>query len=208
MGPKEDAGPKLQPGDILVRDNGGGGSSGHTAIVKEVSGDVIGWDCGNASHWATPCEDTTIGAGFVSGDGRKGKIIRIEDAPEPPEKYKGYEGNTDVVSPVTGEIIEDIKYTNEKNLETNEKEEVGFIKIKVMTTEDFEAINPPVVEDIKDLSTLKEDEKDYAGIRYFYEDYKAAGVLGMNVYIEGIDVRIVDEALNLLNDPTIEEDEK
>ncbi len=207
LGPGESARDKLQPGDILVRDNGGGGSSGHTAIVKEVSGDVIGWDCGNASHWATPCEDTTIGAGFVDGDGRKGKIIRIEDAPEPPEKYKGYEGNTDVVSPVTGEIVEAGKtIVEKKNLETNEKEEVGYIKIKVMTTEDLEAIKPPKVENIKDLSDLKENEKKYAGIRYFYDEYEAAGVLGMYVYIEGFDVRIVDEALNLQNDSTIEED--
>ena len=196
----------LQPGDIIVRD-AGGGANGHTAIVKEINGgEVLGWDCGNASHWQTVCTETTIGSSFINGDGRDGKIIRIEDVPKSPEKYKGYEGNTDIVSPVTGEIVEAGKHTIQKNLETNETEEVGFIKLRAMTKEDFEALNPPKIENLKDISNLSDHEKDYAGFRYFYEDYKAAGVLGMYVYIEGIDVRIVDEALNLLDDSTIKED--
>lgn len=205
LGADQDAKPLLQPGDILVRDNGEGGAYGHTAIVKEVNGDVVGWDCGSASNWQTDCTETTIGSGFVSGDGRKGKIIRIEEIQKPAEKYKGYEGNTDVVSPVTGEIIEAGKQVI-KNIETNEEEEVGYIKLKVMTTEDFQALDPPTDFNIEDISDLDDEKKNYAGFRYFYEDYQYSGVLGMYIMLRGFDVRIVDENLNLTSDSTIRED--
>ena len=209
----QDAYPLLQPGDILVRDDGKGGKYGHTCIIKELDGgNIRGWDCGNSSHWRGQDnkEDTNISDSFVHSDKRAGKIIRVEEVYEiPAEKYEGYEGNTDVVSPITGEIVEVGKVTIQKNLETNETEEVGYIKLKVLTEEDYQAINqvfnPPKV-DPENMSSLTKEAKKFAGYKYFYEDYKAAGVLGMYVYIEGIDVRIADEGPVFKDDSTIMDD--
>ena len=78
----EDVTSKLQPGDILVRD-AGGGANGHINIIAEVSdGKVLAYDCGSESNW----NNSTAKAGkpidrtsFAKSDNRAGKIIRVSN---------------------------------------------------------------------------------------------------------------------------------
>ena len=73
---------KLQPGDILVRSDGGGGY-GHTNITVNVeNGTVWAYDCGNSSNWLNSGGEPYNATGFASGSGggsntRAGVIIRV-----------------------------------------------------------------------------------------------------------------------------------
>ena len=73
---------KLQPGDILVRSDGGGGS-GHVNITVSVEdGVVYSYDCGSESNWRNSGGQPYNATSFASGSGggsssRAGKIIRI-----------------------------------------------------------------------------------------------------------------------------------
>ena len=79
----EDVTGKLQPGDMLVRDDGTGGANGHINIVAEVKdGRIYVYDAGQSSNWLTasakagmPIENTN----FAKSDPRPGKIIRINN---------------------------------------------------------------------------------------------------------------------------------
>ena len=129
---------------------------------------------------------------FTKGDSRNrpGRIIRIEDPQTTGETYEGYEPYQDVVSPITGEIIEAGK-TNIKNIQTGVDEEVGYVKIRALEKADME-------------SYFNTDKEGYEGYKYFYEEYEQAGVNGYILYIEGFDLRTVDESLTLQkNDETI-----
>ena len=142
------------------------------------------YDCGDSSHWV---KDNIKGyaSGFSKGDSknRPGKIIRIEDPQTTGETYEGYEPYQDVVSPITGEIIEAGK-TKIKNIQTGVDEEVGYVKIRALEKADLD-------------SYFKTDQEGYEGYQYFYDEYDRAGVTGYILYIEGFDLRIVDESLNL-----------
>lgn len=81
----EDVTNKLQPGDILVRDNGG---AGHINItVKVEDGKVYAYDCGDTSATAwnesggQPLERTR----HAKSDSRPGKIIRVTTKPNTEE---------------------------------------------------------------------------------------------------------------------------
>ena len=182
---------KLQAGDILVRDDGGGeGAHGHVQFIYSIEpdGTVLTYDCGDTSHWVKENEN-----GYASdfyADSRPGRIIRIENPQNNGETYEGYEPYQDVVSPITGEIIEAGK-TNIKNIQTGVDEEVGYVKIRALEKADME-------------SYFNTDKEGYEGYKYFYEEYEQAGVKGYILYIEGFDLRTVDESLTLQkNDETI-----
>lgn len=69
----------LKAGDILVRDNGDGGSSGHMNIIVSVdSGKVMAYDAGSRSNWQNSNGNPIDKTEFAKSDKRKGKIIRIK----------------------------------------------------------------------------------------------------------------------------------
>ena len=191
----EDCTSKLQPGDLLVRQTADK-KHGHIQIIKEISpnGNVVAYDCGNDTHWANQYRNGyTSWSAFAKGTGEingtlygAGKIIRIEDSIN---KFTGFNGYEDVVTPITGEIIE-AGTTEIENIETNQKENVGFIKIRAINKSDVEAY-------------INENDENYEGYKYFYEEYETAGITDYILYIEGFDLRIVDQNLSLLNDSAI-----
>ena len=122
----EDARPKLEPGDILVRYTDGG--THHVCIVKDPDGDggVWTWDCGSQSHWDSMdnLDHTITRESFVGDNDAPGKIIRIDSKKKESGVYEGYKGNEAVVSPVTGILLEYGRYTDESvNKNTKETEE-------------------------------------------------------------------------------------
>ena len=121
----EDARPKLEPGDILVRWNGDDATH-HVCICKEVQDDGTVWtyDCGSQSHWNTMdnLDHTTTRESFVGVCDAPGKIIRIDSTVKKKgEMYTGYNGNEAVVSPVTGVLLEYGTYSDEKDSITDEE---------------------------------------------------------------------------------------
>ena len=196
VGPGADCSNQIQPGDIFVRDDGGGQDAhGHVQFIYSIEpdGTVLTYDCGSsdASNWRME-NINGYASNFTKGDSRNrpGRIIRIEDPQTTGETYEGYEPYQDVVSPITGEIIEAGK-TNIKNIQTGVDEEVGYVKIRALEKADME-------------SYFNTDKEGYEGYKYFYEEYEQAGVNGYILYIEGFDLRTVDESLTLQkNDETI-----
>ncbi|MCR5186104.1 MAG: CHAP domain-containing protein [Clostridia bacterium] len=180
---------KLQPGDILVRDDGAGtGAHGHTQVIKEVQGGTtIVYDCGAESHWVKENREGDTSNFFA--DDRPGVIIRIEGVTkEEPKPYEGYEAGQLVVSPVTGVVI-DAGMTRKDsskeklNLDTELNENVGYIKIRVLDDQDYKAIFGNA-----DAESLADDLKGYA---YFLEEYKRANVSGNVMYIEGFNLELL-----------------
>lgn len=76
----EDVTNKLQPGDILVRDNGGGvGAAGHMNItVSAENGTVMAYDCGSEKNWKNSGGNPVDKTAFAKTDSRPGKIIRVK----------------------------------------------------------------------------------------------------------------------------------
>lgn len=81
VAPYENVISKIKPGDILVRD-AGGGAYGHIHIIAEITknGRVLAYDCGDESFWnnvtsraGMPYDNTS----FDTSDYRAGKIIRV-----------------------------------------------------------------------------------------------------------------------------------
>ena len=160
-------------------------------IIKEIApnGDIITYDCGKATHWESKYINGFRWNGFASGadaPDAPGKIIRIENAAK---QFTGFDGYENVVSPITGEIIE-AGTTKIENLETKVEEEVGFVKIRAINKSDVEAY-------------INENDENYEGYKCFYEAYNLAGITDYILYIEGFDVRIVDENLNFTNDEAL-----
>ena len=178
----EDCSSQLQPGDLLVRDDGS--NNGHIQFILSIEpdGTVMTYDCGASGHWVKE-NIKGYASTFSKTDSRPGKIIRIEDAQITGETYEGYAPYQDVVSPITGEIIEAGK-TPIKNVQTGVEEEVGYIKIRALEKADLD-------------SYFNTDQEGYEGYHYFYDEYDRAGVTGYILYIEGFDLRIVDKSLNL-----------
>nr|MCR5186554.1 C39 family peptidase [Clostridia bacterium] len=109
---------------------------------------------------------------------------------ETPNPYEGYEAGQLVVSPVTGVVI-DAGMTNpgnskdKLNLDTELKESVGFVKIRVLDEKDYKAIFGDA-----DPDSLDDDLKGYA---YFLEEYKRANVEGSIMYIEGFNLELLSD---------------
>ena len=77
----EDVTSKLKPGDILVRDDGGGGSGGHINITVDVKdGKVMAFDCGKEDVWRNSGGNSVDKTSFAK-DSRPGKIIRVNTQP-------------------------------------------------------------------------------------------------------------------------------
>ena len=184
----EDCSGKLQEGDILVREGEG---THHVQIIKEIdpSGNVIVYDCGSTSNWSQENLEGMVYNSFSKTNPAPGKIIRVEDPSNKGVEFKGYEGYQDVVSPISGEIIE-AGTTTINNIETGVEEDVGFIKIRALSEEDVEAY-------------FNSEDETLEGYKYYLEEYERAGVCDYILYIEGFDLRIVNESLQLTNDPAI-----
>lgn len=78
----QDVSSMLQPGDILVRDNGGGvGAAGHINITVSVEdGKVMAYDCGSSSNWKNSGGEPVDKTKFAASDSRPGKIIRVNSS--------------------------------------------------------------------------------------------------------------------------------
>ncbi len=110
------------------------------------------------------------------------------------EKYKGYEGGELVVSPVTGIVLEAGTKQKITNIETGKIEAVGFVKIRVLDKIDYELIKS------KAETNDDEEKKKYAGYKYFLEDYMDQAVAGNIFYIEGFNLELFDDNVNLRTD--------
>ncbi len=76
VGAGEDVTSKLQPGDILVRDDGS--NNGHMNItVSAESGKVMAYDCGSENNWRNSGGNSVDKTRFAASDSRPGKIIRV-----------------------------------------------------------------------------------------------------------------------------------
>ncbi len=82
VGAGEDVTSKLQPGDILVRDDGS--NNGHMNITVSVdNGKVMSYDCGDTTGqtWRNSGGNPVDKTRFAASDSRPGKIIRVTTKP-------------------------------------------------------------------------------------------------------------------------------
>ena len=123
--------------------------------------------------------------------------------PKRRDNYNGYPGNVDVVSPITGEIIDAGEVTI-TNIQTNELETVGYVKIRALTAEDIGTCIPDtdisnmenpktVVPRLKVGSNAEKEEYYYGGYKLFLQEYQNAKVNGYILYMEGFDLRLVEK---------------
>lgn len=115
--------------------------------------------------------------------------------------FAGYSGGEPILAPITGEVI---KYgtVTRRNIETNEEEEVGFIKIRALGADEnvagkectiFGGEHKAVTASNQDPDSwiqakYTEEEIKKLGYDYFWEEYNEAGLSDNVLYIEGIDV--------------------
>ncbi len=127
-------------------------------------------------------------------------------------EFAGFEGGETVVAPITGEVLE-YGTMERKNVETGEKNEVGFIKIRALGTkqckpgtedgcEYFSGVSQKNINNAITASDVEEndasgwleknaqckDHLDTLGYDYFWKEYDDAGIGDCIVYLEGFDV--------------------
>ena len=176
----------LEPGDILFYD-------GHVSLFcgpdYENCVDTSCWDCGSVRGIQNG------GPVDKSGEGRDIKLIvrlPLGNKKNKGEKYKGYEGNEGVVSPVTGILLEYGTYDNtdkgkdervnsdinckeidEKYRLTSTKEnyedKVGYAKIMVLNAENYKKLEVGTNSQFKNNSLLK-SEYNTIGINQKFEE--------------------------------------
>ena len=184
VGASEDATPKLQAGDFLVRDHGN--NDGHITFVYSTEDGLKLFDCGRASFWANKdyLDGIPVSAtgNFINGqkDYGDGKIIRIEDAVNKKKKpYTGYDGNEAVVSPVTGVLLEYGTYANEKESEKDERknvdfedciDKVGYAKILTLDVENYAKLEAYTENYWQSNSLILKDEIDRGDRRNLFKE--------------------------------------
>lgn len=160
---------------------------------------------------------------FVPKEAPDGTKKTDEGSSTEPE-FAGFAGSTEeapeyVVAPVTGEVV---KYgtVNRKNLENGKDNEVGFIKIRVLGSEECKAGSKKgctrfggthtsvsagegkryskgeltASDWLEDKYSEKKLEK--LGYDYFWSEYNSAGIGDHYLYLEGFDVSEVFEKMN------------
>ncbi len=142
--------------------------AGSTNSMMKSPRDVSGWNPASSVVGYIEIPNNKMTYEGVTGIG--GTITMPE--------FNGYEGGEPVLAPVTGEVI---KYgtVKRKNLETEQDEEVGFIKIRVLGNQ--EALPGSTCNYFG-----KDDKKK--GYNYFWEEYTEASITNHVLYIEGFDV--------------------
>ena len=115
----------------------------------------------------------------------------------------GYSGEEDVVAPATGELL---KYgTHERtNVDTGEKETVGYAVIRVLDKEDAALLgnfkdSKPSLKSGKSEYDLDSEKKSKYGYYLFYENYALAGVIGDVILIDGFDLADGHTSINSFN---------
>lgn len=167
---------EYNPGTILIYSghvsiyagNGVFYDAGSTNCMKKSPLDISGWHPASSVQGYIEIPNDKMTYNGVTGIG--GSVTMA--------KFDGYEGGEAVLAPVTGEVIKYGTITR-KNVETDQDEEVGFIKIRVLGNQ--EAVPG---------STCKYfgDEDNKKGYNYFWEEYIEAGITNHVLYIEGFDV--------------------
>ena len=160
----------LEPGDILFYD-------GHVSIFcgpdYENCVDTSCWDAGSTGSIQKG------GPAYKGSEGRDIKlIVRLPfgNTKNKGEKYKGYEGNEAVVSPVTGILLEygtydstdkdervnsdvDCKEIDQDyrltSTEENYKDKVGYAKIMILDAENYKKLEAGTSSQFKENSLLK-----------------------------------------------------
>ena len=195
----------LQVGDLIEQFDGGEWT--HVSFVGEVNDDeVVIYETGH---------------GWISeGDFRFTYNIYTDEKPtwhetwfgvhlfdlEPKnrDEYEGYDGNVPVLSPVTGEVIDAGEKTI-TNIQTNEVETVGYIKIRALVAGDIGTYIPDSnISNLNEnpnlkVSKLKEGNSEerleyaYGGYKLFLEEYQYANVTGFVMYMEGFDLRLLEK---------------
>lgn len=174
---------EMQPGDLLFNKHDYTGSDvsqiGHVQIL------------GNNKEW--------LNAGSVEAinDSPKSYTAKFIIGMRPNlsgagKVFEGYEPGQLVVSPASGEVIE-AGLTTRKNQETNEDEEVGFIKIRTLEHgHDKNNNNTKETSDLVNLGLSRNNKGDIAGndeikgYGYFFNEYENVAS-GYTFYIDGFD---------------------
>ena len=195
---------ELQVGDLIQHFDGGVWK--HVSFVGEVNDDEIvvyetghGWistgDFRFVYNRYTDSKPSTHDSWFG--------VHLFDLQPRNRDEYEGYDGNVDVVSPITGEVIDagEVQITN---IQTNEIETVGYIKIRALMAEDIGSCIPDAniknmedpeikVAKLKNGNSEEKKEYYYGGYKLFLQEYQNAKVNGFILYMEGFDLRLFEK---------------
>lgn len=207
----EDFKSKLQPGDIVWRPRSGG--QGHTQMFVgfDSNGNFTWYNCGSsdsvkkAQPYMSDYEVASYQKIFRWTDCELSYNGMSSSGSASSAEFSGFEGGETVVAPVSGEVIE-YGITKRKNFETDakEKEEVGYIKIRVLGKDEgkikqgtgtisgitHKSVSATDINDVDDWLTTQytEEELKTLGYDYFWEEYNYAGIRDYVLYLEGFDV--------------------
>lgn len=171
----------LEPGMILIY-------SGHVNIY---AGDGMYYDGGEHHGIRYKTYNKTI-LGYISIPNNKmtynGVTGSSNGTTMNAAEFTGFEGGEAVLAPVTGEVVKygTVERTNMelvKNGKSEEeaKEEVGFIKIRVLG-------NTECLPGKRNGCTYFKKNEAQNGYNYFWQEYSDASITNHVIYIEGFDV--------------------
>ncbi len=200
---------ELQVGDLIEHFDGGGWT--HVSFVGEINDDeIVVYETGHA--WTNKGDFRFVYNRFTdkpTGHDTWFGVHLFDLQPRNRDEYEGFDGNVDVVSPITGEVIDAGERTI-TNIQTNEIETIGYIKIRAIVAGDIGTSIPDTnISNMEDPDTkvakLKtgthEEQKEYkyGGYKLFMQEYEAANVSGFILYMEGFDLRLFENDGNRKN---------
>ena len=193
---------ELQIGDLIEHFDGG--TWKHVSFVGEINDDeIVVYETGHG--WTNRGDFRFVYNRFTdkpTGHDTWFGVHLFDLQPRNRDEYEGFDGNVDVISPVTGEVIE----AGEKaitNVQTNEIETVGYIKIRAIVAGDIGTSIPDTnISNMEDPDTKvaklktgtheEQQEYKYGGYKLFVQEYEAAKVSGFTFYMEGFDLRLFE----------------
>lgn len=171
----------LEPGDLLFNNGSDVSDIGHVQML------------GNNGEWLNAGSVNAIDKApyAYQADFIIGMRSNMNGAAK---EFEGYEPEQTVVAPVTGKVIE-YGTVERENVETGEKENVGFIKIQALdhyiTSDKGKNVDKNCTNEDCEFDMENGNKKE--GYDYFYEEYK--GVIESCVlYMEGFELTL-DETL-------------
>lgn len=195
---------ELQVGDLIEHFDGGVWK--HVSFVGEINDDeIVVYETGHG--WISTGDFRFVYNRYTdskpTGHDTWFGVHIFDLQPRNRDEYEGYDGNVDVVSPVTGEVIDagEVQITN---IQTNEIETVGYIKIRALMAEDIGSCIPDAnIRNMEDPDTkvaklkngTSEEKKEfyYGGYKLFLQEYQNAKVTGFILYMEGFDLRLFEK---------------
>ena len=193
---------ELQVGDLIEHFDGGEWK--HVSFVGEINDDeIVVYETGHG--WTNKGDFRFVYNRFTdkpTGHDTWFGVHLFDLQPRNRDEYEGFDGNVDVVSPITGEVI-DAGVKTITNIQTNEIETIGYIKIRAIVAGDIGTSIPDTnISNMEDPDTKvaklktgtheEQREYKYGGYKLFVQEYEAAKVSGFILYMEGFDLRLFD----------------